>query len=123
MTVKSICESIGKLIDTIRIPLPSIPAVLIACGAINRPGLSSMMIASEIIRRQTEAGAIPGALPDGSPSVAEAMERIRVEAIVNAIKNDMKVESVLAPGSIVIQNVDGSIGTNTTYVKADGIGR
>ena len=95
LTIKDICEKIGNLIDTVRIPLPTIPAALIACGAINRPGLSPMLIASEIIRRQPEAGAYFGNLPDGSKNIMEAMEVIRAEVYCNAIKNDLKIETAL----------------------------
>ena len=123
LSVQTICERIEKLISTVRIPLPSIPAALIACSVINRPGLSSMMMASEIIRRQAEAGAPFGKLPDGSDNIMEKMERIRCETIVNAIKNNLKVECAISPGSIIIQNADGSIGTNVGFVKSDGIAR
>lgn len=121
--VKTICEKINRLISTVRIPLPSIPAILISCSVINRPGLSSMMMASEIIRRQAEAGAPFGPLPDGSSNVMEAMERIRCETIVNMIKRDLKIETSIMPGSIIIQNADGSAGTNIGFVKAEGLAR
>ena len=123
LTIKDICEKIGNLIDTVRIPLPTIPAALIACGAINRPGLSPMLIASEIIRRQPEAGAYFGNLPDGSKNIMEAMEVIRAEVYCNAIKNDLKIETALFPGSIIIQNADGSTGTNASFGKTEGIAR
>ena len=123
ISVQEICNRIEKLISTVRIPLPSVPAILIACSVIQRPGLSAMMMASEIIRRQAEAGAYFGKLPDGSDNIMEAMERIRCEVIVNAIKNDLKIETSINPGSIIIQNADGSSGSNVGFVKAEGIAR
>ena len=124
ISVQQICERIEKLISTVRIPLPSVPAILIACSVIQRPGLSAMMMASEIIRRQAEAGAYFGKLPDGSDNIMEAMERIRCETIVNAIKNDLKIETSISPGSIIISAPNGAtIGTNTGFVKAEGIAR
>lgn len=121
INVEKICAGIESLISTIRIPIPEIPAALIACSAINRPGISPMLMASEIIRRQPEAGAPFGPLPSGRPNVAEAMERIRCEVIANAIKRDLKVQTVIKPGDIAIQNVDGTIGTNIGFIKATGI--
>jgi len=123
ISVKSICEKIEKLISTVRIPAPPVPAILIACSVINRPGLSAMLMASEIIKRQAEAGAPFGNLPDGSANIMEAMERIRCEVIVEAIKRDMKVETAITPGSIIIQNADGTVGSNVSFVKSEGIGR
>ena len=123
ISVKEICNRIENLISTIRIPLPSIPAVLISCAAITRPGISAMLMASEIIRRQPETGAYFGNLPDGAKNVMEAMELVRCEVITNAIKNDLKVESVIQPGSIVIQNADGTQGVNVGFIKTEGIAR
>lgn len=121
ITVKNICDRIEKLVSTVRIPFPSIPAVLLACSVIQRNGLSAMMMASEIIQRYPEAGAYSGPLPDGSQNVMEALEAIRCETIVNHIKNDAKVEAVIAPGGIKIINADGSVGVNADFVKAEGI--
>ena len=123
ISVHEITKRIENLISTVRIPLPSIPAILIACSVIKRPGLSAMMMASEIIRRQPEAGAYFGKLSDGSDNIMEAMERIRCEVITNAIKNDLKIETSIMPGSIIIQNADGSTGMNVGFVKAEGIAR
>lgn len=123
LTVSEICDKIQGFISKIRVPLPSIPSALIACAAINRPGLSAMMMASEIIRRSPEAGAYFGDLPSGAKNVMEAMERIRCEVIVNAIKNDMQISAAIKPGGIIIQNADGSVGTNSNFVDAKGIGR
>ena len=116
INVEEICKRIDGLISKVRIPLPSIPSVLIACSVINRPGLSAMLMASEIIRRQPEAGAYFGPMPDGSKNVSEAMERIRCEVIVNAIKSDAKVEASIPPGGIIT-----AYGPNLNCVKVEGI--
>lgn len=123
ISIQTICEKIENLISTVRVPLPSVPAILIACSVIQRPGLSAMMMASDIIRRQPEAGAPFGSLADGSANIMEAMERIRCETIVNAIKKDLKIETAIMPGSIIIQNADGSVGTNIGFIKTEGIAR
>ena len=130
MTIASICERINNLITTVRKPLQSIPAVLLVCGAISRPGLSAMLITANIIRRQAEAGAYFGPLPDGTANVQEAKERIRVEEIIKAIKSDMKIEVGIPAGGIQIQatgaNAGGPVevvGFNINPVHGDGIAR
>lgn len=110
MTIQSICESINKLINTARTPLSNIPPLLLVCSAINRPGMSAMMIASNIIRRQTEAGAPFGPSKDGSANIAEAMERIRVEEIVKAIKMDGKVQVAIPIGGIQFMGTGSNAG-------------
>ena len=127
MTIQSICDSITKLINAARTPLNTIPAAILVCSAINRPGLSPMLIASNIIRRQSEAGAPFGAAADGSANIAEAMERSRVEEMVKALKMDAKVQVGIPIGGIQFTgsgaNAGGPViikGFNTN--NAHGIG-
>ena len=110
MTIQSICDSITKLINTARTPLNTIPAAILVCSAINRPGLSPMLIASNIIRRQSEAGAPFGAAADGSANIAEAMERIRVEEMVKALKMDAKVQVGIPIGGIQFTGTGANAG-------------
>ena len=128
MTIDSICESINRLIETVRKPLTSIPAALIVSGAVRRPGLSPSMIASNIIRRQSEAGAFTGPMKDGSRNVMEAMERVRAEEYINAMKSMAKIEIGIPIGGIQIQATGGNaggpievIGYNINPVHGDGI--
>jgi hypothetical protein len=100
------------LIPTIK--LPNIPPALILTGAQFRGGLSPRKIASRIITRQHEAGAPQGPLSDGSESVTEKMELIRLEEIIYAIQNEAKVEVTVKPG----QQVDGTFaGIGSGYIK------
>ena len=110
MTVQEICNSITKLINTARTPMTLIPGIILAGSAISRPGLSAMLIASNIIRRQSEAGAPFGAAADGSANIAEAMERIRIEEIVKALKMDAMIQVGIPIGAIQFQGTGGNAG-------------
>ena len=110
MTVSSICEKINGLISKVRAPMTQIPAILIACSAIQRPGLSPMLIASNIIRRQSEAGAYFGPLADGSANRMEAMEVIRVEEIVKAIKEDLWIQGAVPAGAATMTGTAATAG-------------
>lgn len=130
MNIEKICQSITSLLDKIRVPLIPIPSAIIASSVIFRPGLSAMMIASNIIRRQSEAGAPIGANIDGSKNIAEAMEVIRVEEILKAIHLDGKVEIAIPPGSITSVGTGANSGgpvvvrsVNTMPVTGFGIVR
>lgn len=130
MNIRSICNTINRVIDSARNALSPIPALLLVCSAIKRPGLSAMVVASNIISRQYEAGAPSGPLPDGSRSISEAMERIRVEEMIKAIKSDMEVEVGIPIGGIQItgtgSNAGGPVtitGFNINFPKGTGIGR
>lgn len=67
-----------------------------------------MEVTSNIIRRQSEAGARIGRSPDGNESIAEKMERIRVEEIFRALKMNSVVQVVIPPGSIQFRGTGSS---------------
>ena len=88
-----------------------------------------MAIASRIIRRQAEAGAPVGPAADGTSNIAEAMEVIRVQELIYAIKMEMRVQIGVPIGGIRIMstgaNAGGAIvtnGFNIEPVKGDGVG-
>ena len=121
-------NSISSVLEKARAPIATIPAILLICSAIKRPGLSAMMIASRIIKRQSEAGAPFGAAADGSANVAEAMERIRVEEMVNALKMESRVQIGMPIGGVQIMatgaNSGGPVvvnGFNINMPHGDGI--
>lgn len=128
MDVLSICNNVSSVIESVRPPATPLPTPILAMGAIVRPGISPMLVASNIIARQSEAGAPYGAMADGSKNVAEAMERIRVEEIINAIKFDTQVQIAIPPGFITFlgtgANGGGPVtvtGMNVNYVQGFGI--
>lgn len=128
LAIEKICQGIEMLIQKARVPLAYIPADILVCSAIARPGLSAMVIASNIIRRQSEAGAPVGASADGSANVSEAMERIRVEEMVKALKMDARIQVGLPIGGIQITgtgaNAGGPVaitGFNINNAHGDGI--
>lgn len=121
--IKSISDQITKVFSAIRTPMPYISGLILACGAVNRPGLSAQIVASNIIRRQGEAGIPGGPAADGSANLSEAMEVIRVEEIFKAIKNDAGVQIGIPIGGIKITGTaaNGLVsGFNTN--SAHGVG-
>lgn len=128
MSIEGICNKIQNAIDKARAPIATIPAIFLICSAISRPGLSAMLIAANIIRRQGEAGAPFGIAPDGTANVMEAMEVIRIEELVKAIKMDSRVQAAIPIGGVMSvttgANAGGPVtctGTNINFPKCDGI--
>jgi hypothetical protein len=108
----------------------TIPAPLILGGAINKNGLSARDIAKEIIVRQSEAGAPIGPLADGSDNVAEKMELIRMEVLIEHIIRNAKITVVLPPGipifgvgldamgtPVTVQGVTTGLATGTAIIQ------
>lgn len=128
MDINSILTTITNTIDSIKLPANSVPPLLLSLGGQFRPGISPSMIASNIIRRQTEAGAPYGPCADGSANIAEAMEVIRVEEIVNALKYDAHIQIAIPPGTILFTGTGANaggpvsvVGSNTNTVTGYGI--
>ena len=110
MGIKEVLSAIGGAFSLGNVPLTPLPPPLLLTGGLLRPGMSTSKLAARIISRQSEAGAPVGALPDGSQSVAEAMEVIRVEEIINMLRTEAKVEVVIAPG-VTVQTIGvGNLG-------------
>jgi hypothetical protein len=91
-------------------PIEPLPPPLIMFGAKLRPGLSAQSIAAEIISKQSNAGRVVGDVFADGPNVEEAMEVIRVKAIIEALLNEAKVEVVINPGISVSTIGVGNLG-------------
>ena len=111
-----------KVFEGLRTPAPVIPPPTILLGAPLRPGLSASLIASKIIARQAEAGAPAGVLPSGNENIAELMEIIRIEEIINALLTDARID-IAIPMGIPVQALGGNAGGPVTAIGATtGIG-
>lgn len=108
---------IKEILSFFKIPetiAPKIPPQTVILSK-SRPGLSPSKIAARIIRRQSEAGAPIGDLPDGTESITEKMEIIRIEEIINSLTTEARITSAIEPNIQVVSsggNAGGPIITN-----------
>ncbi|MCK9544087.1 MAG: hypothetical protein M0R03_18875, partial [Novosphingobium sp.] len=107
--------------------LPEVPPFLLVSGAKLRPGLSAKTIASNIIKRQSEANAHSGKMADGSDNIMEKMYVIIVEEIINAIVYNAKVDVAVDIGAIKVIAQGGNAGgpivvQGTNVMPASGYG-
>jgi hypothetical protein len=129
MAITNIIEKLSSFIQNkLSIPLTAIPAALLVCSTIRRPGLSPMLITSRIINRQQEFGAPPGVNIDGSPNLMNQMYYVIVDELVKALKMEGKVEIGIAPGAITSLGYGANAGGmmqvmsyNTSNVSGRGI--
>lgn len=128
--IEKIANSINTLLNKVRVPVTPIPASILAFSVFKRPGLSSLTIAANIIRRQSEFGAPTGTLPDGSQNKMNALIYVMTDEIVKAIHKDSIIEGVAPAGTMVITGTGVSTTgpvtvtcTNTMPVKITGIVR
>ncbi len=131
----SINTSMGSILGSVsaafaipKQPVTPFPPPLITLGAKLRTGLSARDIAARIISRQSESGAPSGDIFVGSNNVAESMEVIRIEEIINAILTESKVDVAIPPGiptaSVGTGNLGGPVvsnGATISFGVGDGI--
>lgn len=129
-TIEKFVNSITNLLKKARPPLVPIPAVLLVCSVFKRPGLSSLMIASNVIRRQAEFGAPTGVLTDGGQNKMNALIYVMSDEIIKEIQRNCVVESVIPPGTMVITGMGANAGgpvavtcTNPAPIKVTGFPR
>ena len=122
--IQKIVDSINKVINAVRIPVVPIPAILLLCNIFKRPGLSPMMVAANMIKRQSEFGVLTGPLPDGSENKMNCLIYVLCEEIIKELQKNCVVEGAIPPGTMVLTGTGANGGgpvvvqsTNVTPVK------
>ena len=110
--MKIIDKVIGVVdnIMSVKLTLPPVNPILLAAGSKKRSGLSAKKITAEIIKKRGEIGAWVGPMPDGTANIEEQLEFIRVEAIINALQQDARIDIAMVPGAISITGTGGNAG-------------
>lgn len=129
MALNNIVQKLTSFIQNkLSIPLVSIPAILLICSTIKRPGISPMLITSKAINRLQDSGIPVGVNIDGSPNLMNQMYYVLIDELVKALKMDGKVEIGIAPGAITSLGFGANSGGmmsvvsyNTTPVSGSGI--
>ncbi len=116
MSILTIASSLQKMIQSVRLPIMVIPAIMILCSVIKRPGLSAMMTAAEAIKGQTEFGAPTGDLPDGQPNMMNAMMYKLTQCIYKDITRNGFVQIAIPMGGIQV-TVEGANGGGPVICK------
>lgn len=101
MGIAEIVSQLNGVLNTNTSKSLEVPSPLLLLSK-NRNGLSAREMARDVIIRQSQAGAPVGLLEDGSDSISEKMERIRMEVIVEHLLKNGKISITIPPGSIQI---------------------
>jgi len=127
-TLDKITNIINNAINSMRTPAQTLPAFLLYCVAIKRPGLSASKIASKIISNNEEIGIPTGSLPDGSENLINQYTYNVVKCVIDAIKEDGVVQVSIPAGSIMVQAEGGNaggpvvcVGSNITNTIVKGL--
>ena len=128
-------NSIGSVLDLIlsafklqKPPIEPLPPPLLLAGGQLRPGVTATEVAARIISRQSESGAVVGDVFADGDNIAEAMELIRIQEIIDAIITEAKIEVVIPPGvpvtTVGIGNLGAPVvsqGVTTSFASGWGV--
>lgn len=122
-TIKKIADTISNAINSLRPPQSALPAILVVCSAINRPGLSAIELASRVISKQKKSGVAYGPMPDGAQNGYETMIRIFAEEIVQMFKMKSRVQTATPIGGVQVQVGASGTGVNINNFNgfSDGV--
>jgi len=128
-SMSNILKILLAAFSLMKTPATTLPPPLVMIGNKMRPGLSARDISARVISRFSEADAVGGEVFKEGNNAMTALEVIRMEEVVNAIQTEMKITSVIDPGSILVQtNGVGyagfpvtSVGTNPVMVGSGGV--
>lgn len=125
INIETIVKTInGFLKNNMRKPATILPAILMVCSLVKRPGLSCIISTSNIIQSLSEKGIPTENLPDGTPNLMNQLVQSITCELIRALKEDANIQVALQPGSIVVNaagaNAGGPVtvvGTNINYPK------
>jgi len=101
-SVKTIAALIKSLFSINTDTLPPIAKTEIKMGLNFRPGLSKTDIAIEIMDGKIPIGIPLGPLPSGAQNLDIAMEKLRVDTVVDNLLNKSKIEIIIPENQIVV---------------------
>ena len=126
MNISNLVNKITNTLESTRIPVKVLPAILLKCTSLTRPGLSAYKIATEVIQNNEKLGIPTGANPDGTENLINAYTYNIVKSLVDALKNDAAVSVAIPLGSLLIQANGANGGGPVTCIGSnlkDSIGR
>jgi hypothetical protein len=116
MNIANIVDTVTNTLNTAKTPVNILPALLLKCTALTRPGLSAYRITSEIIKNNEKLDIPTDDNPDGKPNMINQYTYNVVKCIVDAIKNDASVQVAIPSQSLLVKVEGGNGGGPVTCV-------
>lgn len=99
--IKDIVKTVTDLFEKARMPLQSIPPLLLVCEIARRPGLSCISLTNAIIQQLQKIGIPTEPNKDGSPNLTNLLIKSISCEVVDELQTNARVEGVVTPGQIV----------------------
>ena len=119
INISSITSALKLAIKSrIATPAKAIAGIILLCGLIKRPGLSTLISMAHIAEKLGVLGIPTEQFEDGTPNLMMQYAHVIVDEIYRALREDAKVSVVLAPGSVVPAPLGGP---NVNIVEGSAI--
>lgn len=110
MNISEIARKMKLSFMQMKTPAEVLPAQLLYCVAVRRPGTSPSETAAKIIADNAALGIATGVNPDGTPNVVNQYTYNIVKHILDEIKQNGSVQVSIPAGSIMVQTNGGNAG-------------
>ena len=91
MNIKELIELTTHTLEAARKPATKLAAILVYATSVQRPGVSKLKIASEIISENASLGIETGKMPDGGDNIVNSFVYNVVEKVIDNLKDDALV--------------------------------
>jgi len=110
MNVSEMARKMKEAFVRMKTPAEILPAQLLYCVAVRRPGTSASETAAKIIADNAALGIATGVNPDGSPNVVNQYTYNIVKHVLDEIKQNGVVQVCIPSGSIMVETNGGNAG-------------
>lgn len=128
MNISGITKRVNTMMDRFKKPASLLPALLLRCVSVRRPGMSPMDTTSRAIEYIKSVGIPTEENEDGTPNLVNEYTYAVVKAVTDSIKEQGAIQIVIPANTLMIQATGGNaggpvtcVGTNMTDTVAYGI--
>ena len=114
LNIEQIANTMKSAFEAMKTPADMLPANILFCLTVKRPGLSAMSLASRVISKNNALGILTGKNPDGTDNVVNQFIYNFSEAIVDEIHENAVAQFALPAGNLSIQVTGGNAGGPVT---------
>ena len=121
INIKTISQTLKQAIESrVSTPSKAIAGIILLCGLMKRPGLSTLLAVAAVSEKMGVLGLPTGEFSDGTPNHMQQFSYLMFDEVFRQIRERMKIDIVLGPGSSTVQIGPSGTGTNVNIMQGFG---
>lgn len=118
INIKTISQTLKQVIESrVSTPAKAIAGIILLCGLMKRPGLSTILAVASVAEKMGVLGLPTEEFSDGTPNHMQQFSYLMFDEVFKQIRERMKIDVVLAPGSTTVQVGPSGTGTNVNIMQ------